>query len=276
MNIDSYTHSVKIENEDCFGVTATSVFVMDGASSLSSCNFTPSSNDVVWMVRWWQKYLLAHLDDLEIPLLNLLEQGVKNINENFSEYIPVEKLSKLQQVSASIGVVRTNKDFIECFVLGDVEISLKRKGHPTEVLTNEKIKTFDQQIIELMLKNKNRLNECVFKGFTQEEWVLLKKNRMQMNTDDGYYILSHDKQAIKSGIYKQYPLEYWSSCLLSSDGISILDKYYPRNELMDLMRAKGVKSLIEELRGYESEDEAMISLTRLKTHDDATAVHIDF
>ncbi|MFT5871410.1 MAG: hypothetical protein ACI8WT_000328 [Clostridium sp.] len=91
INIDSYTHSVKIENEDCFGVTTTSIFVMDGASSLSSCNFTPSSNDVVWMVKWWQKYLLAHLDDLEISLLNLLKQGVKNINEDFSKYIPVEK-----------------------------------------------------------------------------------------------------------------------------------------------------------------------------------------
>ncbi|MFT5871409.1 MAG: hypothetical protein ACI8WT_000327 [Clostridium sp.] len=113
------------------------------------------------------------------------------------------------------------------------------------------------------LKNKNRLTECVFKGFTKEEWVLLKKNRMKMNTDDGYYILSHDKCAIANGIYNQYPLEYWSSCLLSSDGISILDKYYPRNELMDLMRTKGVKSLIEELRSYECEDEAMAIADRI-------------
>ncbi|MCM1988739.1 hypothetical protein [Oceanirhabdus seepicola] len=276
MKIDSYTHSVKIENEDCFGVTATSAFVMDGASSLSDCHFTPALNDVVWMRNWWQNYLLEHLDDLETPLIKLLEQGVKDINEEFSEYTPVESLSKLEQVSASIAIVRKNKNFMECFVLGDVEISLKREGQSVEVLTDERIKPLDQKVIQFMSKNTNRLNKCVFKGFTEEELALLKKNRMKMNTENGYYILSHDESAIANGIYKRYPLDYWSSCLLASDGVSILDKYYPRSELMELMRTKGVKSLIEVLRGYEGEDEKMVSLRRLKAHDDATAVYIEY
>ena len=276
MNIDSYTHSVKIENEDCYGVTDTSAFVMDGASSLSSCHFTPASNDVVWMVKWWQNYLLENLDDLETPLIKLLEQGVKDINQDFSEYTPVEQLSKLEQVSASIGIVRKNKDFMECFVLGDVEISMKREGEPVNILTDKRIKPLDQEVIEFMSKNTNRLNKCVFKGFTEEELTLLKKNRMKMNTENGYYILSHDERAIANGIYKIYPLDYWSSCLLSSDGVSVLDKYYSRIELMELMRTNGVKRLIEVLRGYESEDEEMVSLRRLKAHDDATAVFIEF
>lgn len=275
MNTDSYTHSIKIENEDCFGVTATSAFVMDGASSLSPCKFTKALNDVVWMVQWWQKYLISYLDDLELPLLELLEQGIRNINKEFSQYIPVEKLSKLEQVSAGIAIMRKNKDFMECFVLGDVELSLKRDGQPIEILTDRRIKPLDQQVIQLMVKNKDRLKKRVFKDFTQEELELLRKNRMKMNTDEGYYILSHDERAIGKGIYKKYPLDYWCSCLLSSDGISTLDEYYSRGELMGLIKVKGVKSIIEELRGYESKDEAMVSLKRLKAHDDATAVYID-
>lgn len=275
MKTESYTHSIKRENEDVFGVTDHGAFVMDGASALTKCHFTPADNDVVWMVHWWRRYLMQHLDDKSRSLQEILEKGIEAFNKGFSQFKPIEFLSKLEQVSSGIAIVRLHETFLECFVLGDVEISLKFKDGAVEILTDDCIKHLDDQVIELMNQNKDRTNSCVFKDFTEEEWTLLKKNRMKMNTEDGYYILSHDVGAISKGIYKVYPLEHLENVLLSSDGMSLLDRYYSRAILMDEIKRKGVKALVDKLRELENEDTAMVVLKRLKTHDDATAVYLE-
>jgi len=249
---------------------------MDGASALEECHFTPEVNDVVWMVRWWQSYLMKHIDEMDRSLQYILEQGVKAFNEAFSQYKPVDSLSKLEQVSSGIAVIRVHETFLECFVLGDVEISVKGKDGALEILTDDSIKPLDAQVIELMNRNKDRVKSCVYKDFTEEELALLKKNRLKMNTEEGYYILSHDVMAISKGIYKVYQLDNLQSCLLSSDGIRLLDRYYTRNSLIDEIKNRGIKSLVDELRNFENEDTAMLMLKRLKIHDDATAVYIEF
>lgn len=274
MKVDSYTHTIKVENEDIFGVTTYGAFVMDGASSLTKCHFTPAFNDVVWMVHWWKTYLMENLDALHRPLQSILAQGIQSFNQDFSQYKPVQSLSKLEQVSSGIAIVRKNGTSLECFVLGDVEISLKNTDKSVKILTDDRIQRLDQQVIKLMNENIDREKSIVFKGFTEEEWTLLKKNRMKMNTDEGYYILSHDIEAVSKGIYEVFPIHSIESCLLFSDGMSLLDQFYSRATLIDEINKRGVKSLVNELRNYENDDQAMVKLKRLKTHDDATAVYI--
>jgi hypothetical protein len=270
------THTIKKENEDVYGVTRYGAFVMDGASALEQHSFCPAENDVVWMVKWWEQYLKAHLDELERPLQCIIEKGVIAFNEAFSMYKPVELLSQLEKVSASIGIIRMHDKHLECFVLGDVEISLRHKDGKLEIVTDERIKRLDAQVIQLMNQNRNRENECVFKDFTASEWALLKNNRMKINTEDGYYILSHDVKAIKKAIYKVYPLTNLESCLLSSDGISPLDRFYTRLQLMDKIKNIGLLHLFEQLRALERDDKVKVNLQRLKTHDDATAIFLEF
>jgi hypothetical protein len=276
MIIDAGTDTIKKENEDVYGVTRYGAFVIDGASALTEGSFSPAENDVVWLVKWWEHYLKANLDELEQPLHCIIEKGVIAYNEAFSIYRPVELLSQLERVSASIGIIRMRDKHLECFVLGDVEISIKHKGGQLEILTDERIKHLDAQVIQLMNKNTDREKTCVFKGFTAEEWSLLKNNRKKMNTEDGYYILSHDVIAIKNAIYKVYPLENLESCLLSSDGISPLDRFYTRIQLMDEIKKTGVNRLFEQLRDLERNDKTKVILQRLKTHDDATAIFMEF
>lgn len=276
MKATGYTHSIKKANEDVYGVTDHGAFVLDGASALTANRFTSAENDVVWMVKWWYQYLLAHLDNTSQPLLCLLEEGVKAFNSAFSGYKSIEELSKLEQVSAGIAVVRLFEGVLECFVLGDVEISLKHLDGTLEILTDEKIKLLDNQVIELMNQHQDREQACVFKDFTEEEWELLKRNRMTMNTAEGYAILSHDVGAISRGIYRRTPFNKIESCLLSTDGLAVLDGYYNRSRLMEEIKIRGIKDLIAELRTYEAEDNRKIRLRRLKTHDDATAVFLEF
>lgn len=276
MIAEAYTHTIKAANEDVYGITRHGAFVMDGASALTDCRFTPAVNDVVWMVNWWKRYLTEHLDELERPLKKIMKKGVSAFNKAFAVYKPPEQLSKLEQVSSSLGIVRKHETHLECFVLGDVEISLKHKDGLIKILTDERIKHLDAQVIQLMNQNRLREKSCVFKDFTLEELSLLKKNRMKMNTDEGYYILSHDVTAISKGIHEVYSCDRLESCLLSSDGLSPLNLFFERSALMDEIKKIGTSALVDKLRAIEAFDEEKRVLQRLKTHDDATAVFLEF
>ena len=63
MKIEFYTDTVKKSNEDIYGITRNGAFVIDGASALTDKNYTPSGNDVSWMVHWWKDYLEENLDN---------------------------------------------------------------------------------------------------------------------------------------------------------------------------------------------------------------------
>ena len=63
MRIEYHSDTVKKYNEDIYGLTKKSAFVLDGASALSSNSYTPDKNDVSWMVNWWKEYLNKNIDD---------------------------------------------------------------------------------------------------------------------------------------------------------------------------------------------------------------------
>ncbi len=276
MKITAFTHSIKVSNEDIYGVTRYGAFVMDGASALVDANYTTAENDVVWMVDWWYDYLTVHLDQLDMSLYDILEEGIHAFNRDFSIFEPIENLTILEQVSSTIALVRKVNGWLECYVLGDAEITLKNKDGQVRIITDESLKPLDAKVVAMMNENNEREDACVYKGFTKEELDLLQTHRMQMNTESGYPILAHDPVAVRNGIYNTVLLESLESCMLTTDGISTLDRFYERDELIDAFRMKGLGPMVEELRQYEREDVSKVNIQRLKTHDDATVVLIEF
>ena len=273
MKISTFTHTIKPANEDVLGVTKYGAFVLDGASALVEGKFTPAYNDVVWMVQWWREYLVHHLDKLDLTLHSILEQGVHAFNNAFSHFRDIEQLSPLEKVSATLAIVRENKGELECYVLGDAEVSLKEKSGDVNVVTDIAIRRFDEKVLALMASDVDRDQKCVFKGFTERELSMLRAHRMQMNTEEGYFILSHDAVAIQNGIYHKVPLNHLESYLLSTDGINPLNAFYSRRDLMDACHSRGLESIVNELRAYEKEDLLKTKILRLKSHDDVAVVH---
>jgi len=276
MKIEFYSDSRKDKNEDIYGVTTYGAFVLDGASSLINTSYTPGGNDVHWMVNWWKSYLEDELDKLDEDIKDILQRGIESFNQEYGRYTHIDRLSSLEQISAGIAVVRNKGDNFECFVLGDVEITIENNDGVVEVITDTSLKYMDKQVIDMISSGEDRESRIVFKGFTEEELELLRKNRMKMNINGGYYILGHSVEAIKKGIYKVYPINQLKRCLLSTDGINPLDTYYTRGRLLDEMSKRGVKGLISELRSFEKMDIDKKKIKRLKTHDDATAVLLGF
>lgn len=276
MKIEFHTDSVKKYNEDIYGLTNMSAFVIDGASALTDRSFTPGCNDVSWMVNWWKDFLYKNIDDTTNSIQSILKLGVRKFNSDYGKFVDIKTLLPHEQLSAGIAIVRKNGDILESFVLGDVEISVEDKYSKCIIVTDPALKGFDSEVIELMKNNPEREKQLVFKGFTEDELSILIRNRNKMNTAGGYFILGHSEDAIDHGIYMEFCIKDIVRCLLSTDGIVPLNIKYTRNNLLERIRVVGVRNVIRELRGLEELDLGKRSIGRLKTHDDATLIYMDF
>ena len=254
MKIEFYTDTVKKSNEDIYGITRIGAFVLDGASALTDKNYTPSGNDVNWMVNWWKEYLEENLDNTLYSIQEILEEGIDRFNKEYGKFVDLSTLKPYEQLSAGIAMVRKNGEFLETYVLGDVEITIEDKDREVIVITDTSIKNLDDEVIRIMGRNKKRKNQFVFKDFTQEELDILIINRSKMNKPGGYFILSHNKEAVDMGVYKTIPVESIERCLLATDGLVPLSYRYSKKTLLDRIREKGAKALIKELRNVEKAD----------------------
>jgi len=276
MRIEYHSDTVKKYNEDIYGLTKRSAFVLDGASALTSKSYTPDKNDVSWMVNWWKVYLNRNIDNTSYTIQSILKKGVREFNREYDKFVDISSLLPHEQLSAGLAIIRKNGNILESYVLGDVEITAEDKSGVCYVITDTALKDFDTEVIELMRRNKQRENELVFKGFTKEELDILIRNRARMNKPGGYFILGHSEDAIDFGIYKELDSTQVNRCLLATDGIVPLSVKYSRENLLDQIRSKGVRNIIKELRGLEEADKDKRTIGRLKTHDDATVVYLDF
>lgn len=276
MKIEFYTDTVKKRNEDIYGITRNGAFVLDGASALTDKNYTTSGNDVNWMVNWWKGYLEETLDNTRYSIQGILEEGIDHFNNAYGKYVDLSTLKPYEQLSAGIAIVRKNEGFLESYVLGDVEITIEDKDGECKVVTDKSIMNLDNQVIHSMGKNKKRKDQLVFKDFTQEELDILRINRSKMNEPEGYYILSHCKEAVDMGIYKTIPIESVEKCLLATDGLVPLSYRYSKKSLLERIRENGAKEIIKELRNLEEADKDKKTIGRLKTHDDATLIYLGF
>ena len=254
MKIEFYTDTVKKSNEDIYGITRSGAFVIDGASALTDKNYTPSGNDVSWMVHLWKDYLEENLDNTLYSIQEILEEGIDHFNKEYGKFVDLSTLKPYEQLSAGISIVRKNGEFLEAYVLGDVEITIEDKDREFIVITDSSLESLDGEVKQIMGRNKKRKDQIVFKEFTQEELDILILNRSKMNEPGGYFILSHNKEAVDMGIYKTIPVESIERCLLATDGLVPLSYRYSKKSLLDRIRERGAKELIKELRNLEEAD----------------------
>lgn len=275
--IDHVTGTYKIHNEDIYGICDNCYWILDGALSLNKSKYTDGYSDVVWMVQWWHNYLEKKVTQYQKSLITILEEGIEQLNQEFSRFVSIEALSKLDRASAGIALVRVNHEVLECFVLGDVEINIHKKNKEIITLVDSKIEQLDNKVMTMIYNNTRREQEIVLNDYTQEELDLLRKHREKMNTLEGYYVLEHDVNAIKKGIYKEFLLEDVKEILIMSDGFSaIYNKYgaFSLQQLFEKCESDGLSSVLNNIRRIETDDPKQKKHKRLRLHDDATAIYV--
>jgi serine/threonine protein phosphatase PrpC len=277
MTIDSISDTYKTHNEDIYGATEHSFWILDGALPLSHANYTDETSDVVWMVKWWNHYLSQNIEQLDKSIITILEEGISQLNIAFARYADISQLSKLDRASATIAIVRMSGEVLETYVLGDSEIVIQTNDGHTQTIIDETIEELDLQVINMIFNNQERLKAITFSGYTDEELKVLRDNRMKMNSKGGYYILEHDIEAINNGIYKEYALSSILDILLMSDGYSAIYNKYRQltiKQLMDTCKNEGLEKVLGRIRKLEDDDVDFTKHKRLRIHDDATAILI--
>ena len=127
MKIEFYTDTVKKRNEDIYGITRNGAFVLDGASALTDKNYTPSGNDVNWMVNWWKEYLEGNLDNTRYSIQGILEEGIDHFNNAYGKFVDLSTLKPYEQLSAGIAIVRKNEEFLNPMCWGMLRLPLRTK-----------------------------------------------------------------------------------------------------------------------------------------------------
>ena len=267
----AHTDTIKTCNEDSYGTTKTAAFVLDGASALIEPADPHLQHPVHHFVTWWTEYLTQTLDDKSRAIDAIIETGIhayRTAHPSSEEHTPLEA------VSSTLAIVRQEQDSLQAYVLGDAEVIMAKNNGEIVSVTDPAIQKNDAEVISLMAQNPNRENEIVFKGFTAEELRLLRKNRMTMNAENGYPILSLDPQAAYRAQTIRVPLASLEDVLLMTDGLYPLYAHLTKEALIAMARTDGPNALIKAVRQLELKDQKKEAVQRLKTHDDATAVYV--
>ena len=147
------------------------------------------------------KYLLQNANDFNRSVKQIFKDGLKLITKEYNGLVGDKELTKLAKPSAGIAFVRKNKNNLEYFILGDCMLSLK-KGNNTKEFILPELGVLDEGVTSYMAKiYKEGKYESVLATMADEEVKRkLAENRLKLNTDGGYWVLSFQEGAIDNAL----------------------------------------------------------------------------
>ncbi len=266
-------------NEDLAYVGKNMAWILDGATPLTNTNYTKNSSDAVWLVKNLHEILLKFDGSSNPDLLTITKHAIITLRSQFDEFREEKILSSFEVPSCSLCIARWNRDEtrLEYLILGDCEIAVFHDSN-FKLYSDNALKDLDRKVIERMktIQKKGYTHYEAFKMVQQD----LMRNRSTMNKKEGYWTLSFDESAVDHSLNGDFSLKRKTAVLLSSDGINDLvgtSKIYNNwNMILDDIRSNGIKSILERIRNFELDDPECLKLPRIKKHDDASIVLLEF
>ncbi len=260
-------------NEDIIGYGDDFAIILDGSTGLRKKHLDNVDNLAKWYVTNFiqviSKYISKDASLYEVVITCIDE--VKNLLKKIHPY----KIEKIDLPSASISIIRLNNNRLEVFSLGDCTTIIKYKTAEIITVYDNTVTKLDNEVIEEMINLRKRkgINIIDTRNLVNE---LLIKNRYKKNTENGYWILGFEKEAVKHAYYKEFDLEKIDKVYMMSDGMA---EYYEElgivssvNEFIDELDTKGVDTLYREMRKVQEEDNLCNKYPRIKPKDDASLI----
>lgn len=262
-------------NEDVAGINEYGAWILDGATGLSGAKLTGEKSDARWYTKWWNVYLSNNLKN-NIPLSEIIRNGILQVKIDFHKAINGKPCSKLDYPSSSIAVLKWHDNSIEYFSLGDCPMIIQREDNMEEI-TDRKISVLDQKVYDAI---NQIILEHHISAWDAKSLVLpmIKKHRLLLNKEDGYWILGFDIRAVRKASQGIINISEPMKILLSSDGFSALvDKYHTieKEHFILQVEENGLPLLYENLRNIENLDREGIKYPRFKKSDDASAIYLE-
>ena len=185
-------------NEDMVGICKKGAWVLDGATGLNNKNLISKESDAKWYVSWWNKYLEENISK-NTSLKKIVLDGLEDIKKEYLLKLNGLKIEELDTPSASAIIIKLYEDKLEYFLLGDCTLLLNDLKKNT-IIKDERVCQFDEEVLIRM----SELNKIEKLSLVEKKNILLPliiENRLKKNSEEGYWILEFNKEAVEKSIH---------------------------------------------------------------------------
>ena len=259
------------ENEDCVYLCDDFGFVMDGATGLLKENITNCVSDAKWYVEEFKNFLITNLKTKK-NLKEIMKDGIRYVSNTYNN---IEGATSVKsKPSSGIALFRKNENNIEYFILGDCQLIIKDKKNIITKLQLNDLPKLDNINIGRMVKIAKEKNINVIDARPLINDYLVE-TRLTQNTNNGYWILSDDINAVDHALHGTLNLKDIKQIIGLTDGFSQLYevfKVFTYEELVNLINNKKISldNLYNTLFTLQENDSNCNRYPRFKIRDDAS------
>lgn len=259
------------ENEDCVYLCDDFGFVMDGATGLLKENITNCVSDAKWYVEEFKNFLIKNLKTKK-NLKEIMKDGITYVSNTYNN---IEGATSVKsKPSSGIALFRKNENNIEYFILGDCQLIIKDKKDIITKLQLNDLPKLDNINIGRMVKIAKEKNINVIDARPLINDYLVE-TRLTQNTNNGYWILADDINAVDHALHGTLNLKDIKQIIGLTDGFSQLYevfKVFTYEELVNLINNKKISldNLYNTLFTLQENDSNCNRYPRFKIRDDAS------
>ena len=273
---DSICDGSSMINEDVANMNNYGAWILDGATGLNGKNLIDKDSDAKWYVKQWDEYVNKNFHRTDIDLKRIVKEGINVVKDKYYKRVKDKCVKSLDLPSSSIVLTRWIKDTLEYFILGDCTLIIEN-NNKLNVIKDDSVTRLDNKVFEamdeIMRKEGKTLSEA-----KKEVNNLIVRNRLLKNTNEGYWILGFDAEAVDRGLYGKIQCDKDAKLLMASDGFSAITDRYNYIDMENLIHEaqnKGLDNLCRKLRQIEEDDSSGDKYPRFKKNDDASAIYIE-
>lgn len=273
INWQTFTFTIKKENEDICYADNNMAWVLDGASGLYKEHISEHASDAAWFVYELDKYLKQHLLE-EQSIIEILQTGLFEIKQQYLEFPGIESVQEYPSCAAAI--IRRIGNVLEYYIMADCELMFKEIDGTIHRMSDHRVSVFDHLVLmeacRLSKERHTSVKDCLEDVFPMEI-----ENRKLKNKANGYYALSDDVSICDKGITGRLSLDHIQSICLCSDGFA---QYIDTMKIVDdeaaffhELETKSFSQMHDCLYAKQCEDADLTKYPRFKLTDDNTVIY---
>lgn len=265
-------------NEDICGHTGNSVWIFDGATGLSQDQLVApqGKTDPRWLVETAHDSLKQHAGRIS-DLHHLYAAVLGDCEDAFEAQKKRAPNAPYELPMAASLILHYNGTTVTCGALSDCSMII-------ETEKGLQVMSPCSAHAQIDTTTKVKMIEAIESGLSPEDARAhliphLQENRKLANCDGGYDVFAPTR-----GLEDKIRIEVFSPAinghaLMMTDGFyALVENYdaYTDQSLIEAVKSKGLRKLLEELRQIEEDDKGILKFPRFKKSDDATAILLKF
>lgn len=275
--IDQISLPAHQTNEDRLGASGDLAWVIDGATDVLDSPLTNAPSDASWIARHLDDALAAHARAPSCTLEALPQRLAADTAQAFAQVARRPPVARYEHPSAAALIVQSVPGGITCLSISDCSLLISQQGTVRRFGVAEH-EAADAGLASAIASHRAANATNPAETLLQRMRPSLQDMRSRMNCVNGYGVLSITPTPTSFVKHANIPLAPGAQLLLASDGFMRLVDVFHRYDAAALMReiaARGLKSMLAELRAVESADRDGATHPRIKTSDDASAILVE-